>query len=100
MAGNAVELSCGLMYLISRITPPKSIPIRVGEHVTNKEVEIWDKCLTEDRRVWFAVEEEVCAETTAEPTKQVALGNHFDAVCSYRTDILLSSLGNRYSLQL
>ena len=100
MAGNAVELSCGLLYLISRITPPKSTPIHVGEQVPKNEVEIWDKSLTEDRRVRFAVDEEVHAEPPAEPTKQVALGNHFDAVCRYRTKLTLSSLGNRYSLQL
>ena len=56
----------------------------VGEQVTsnNKEVEIWDKSPTKDRRVtfqpksqlpakvWFAVDVEVRAEPTAEPTKQ------------------------------
>ncbi len=41
----------------------------VGEQVTNKEVEIWDQSPTKDRRVWFAVDEEV-QEPTAEPTKQ------------------------------
>ena len=38
-------------------------------NVTNKEVEIWDQSPTKDRRVRFAVDEEV-REPTAEPTKQ------------------------------
>ena len=42
----------------------------VGERVTNKEVEIWDKSPMKDRRVWLAADEEVRAEPTAEPTKQ------------------------------
>ena len=42
----------------------------VGEWVTNKEVEIWDQSPTKDIRVRFAVDEEVRAEPTAEPTKQ------------------------------
>jgi hypothetical protein len=42
----------------------------VGERVTNKEVEIWDKSPMKDRQVWFAADEEVRAEPTAEPTKQ------------------------------
>ena len=41
----------------------------VGEQITNKDVEIWDQSPTKDRRVWFAVDEEV-REPTAEPTKQ------------------------------
>ncbi len=41
----------------------------VGEQETNKEVEIWDQSPTKDRRVRFAVGEEV-QEPTAEPTKQ------------------------------
>ena len=90
----------GCCIFLSRIILPKSTPIHVGEQVTNKEVEIWDNSPMEDRRVRFAVDKEVHAEPTAEPTKQVALGNHFDSVCSYRTELLSSSLGNRYSLQL
>jgi hypothetical protein len=43
--------------------------VSVGERVTSKEVEIWDQSSTKDRRVWFAVDEEV-GEPTAEPTKQ------------------------------
>ena len=41
----------------------------VGERATTKEVEIWDQSPTKDRRVRFAVDEEV-REPTAEPTKQ------------------------------
>ncbi len=41
----------------------------VGERAINKEVEIWYQSLTKDRRVWFAVDEEV-REPTAEPAKQ------------------------------
>jgi hypothetical protein len=41
----------------------------VGEQVTNKEVEIWDQSPTKDRRVRFAVDEEV-REPTAESIKQ------------------------------
>jgi hypothetical protein len=41
----------------------------VGERATNKEVEVWDQSPTKDRRVRFAVDEEV-QEPTAEPTKQ------------------------------
>ena len=42
----------------------------VGEWVTKDRQEVWDKSPTKDRWVWFAVDEEVCAEPTAEPTKQ------------------------------
>jgi len=49
----------------------------VGEQVTNnsltkdrQEVEIWDKSTTKDRWVRFAVNKEVRADPTAEPTKQ------------------------------
>ena len=35
-----------------------------------QDVEIWDKSPMKDRRVWFAADEEVRAEPTAEPTKQ------------------------------
>ncbi len=42
----------------------------VGERVTNKEVEIRDQSPTKDRRVRFAVDDEVRAKPTAEPTKQ------------------------------
>jgi hypothetical protein len=42
----------------------------VGEQVTNKEVEIWDQIPAMDRWVRFAVDKEVRAEPTAEPTKQ------------------------------
>ena len=41
----------------------------VGEQTTDKEVEIWDQSPTKDRRVRFAVDEEV-QEPSAEPTKQ------------------------------
>jgi hypothetical protein len=41
----------------------------VGERVTNKDVDIWDQSPTKDRRVRFAVDEEVRGPT-AEPTKQ------------------------------
>ena len=42
----------------------------VGERVTNKEVEIWGQSPTKDRRVQFAIDEEVRAKPAAEPTKQ------------------------------
>ena len=41
----------------------------VGKRVTNKEVEIWDQSPMKDRRVRFAVDEEV-RELTAEQIKQ------------------------------
>jgi hypothetical protein len=42
----------------------------LARNVTNKEVEIWDKNPTKDRWVRFAVDVEVRAEPTEEPTKQ------------------------------
>ena len=43
----------------------------VGEWVTKDRQEVWDKSPTKDRWVWFALDEEVCAEEpAAEPTKQ------------------------------
>jgi hypothetical protein len=41
----------------------------VGERATNKEVGLGSESPTKDRRVWFAVDEEV-PEPTAEPIKQ------------------------------
>ena len=46
-----------------------SMTTGVGERVTKKEVEIRDQSSTKDRRVRFAVDEEV-REPTTEPTKQ------------------------------
>jgi hypothetical protein len=43
------------------------VAVSVGERVANKEVEIWDQSPT---WVWFAVDMNVHAEPTAEPTKQ------------------------------
>ena len=42
----------------------------IGERVANKKVEIWNLSPTKDRQVRFAVDMNVCAEPTAEPTKQ------------------------------
>ena len=60
---------CKNCYFLA-IRTTASNPLANNRNVTNKEVEIWDKSPMKDRRVWFAADEEVRAEPTAEPIKQ------------------------------
>jgi hypothetical protein len=57
----------GSDFIVAVVVVLIIVAVSVGERVANKEVEIWDQSPT---RVWFAVDMNVRAEPTAEPTKQ------------------------------